>query len=163
MIENFDDEKIASMESFSKMAQNYANMSERKNQPIKVLSDEDNVDLTDLALNVEEVGGMFKRLSNLSVNDDIKQFFLKLYDINEIELNDIVKLFELNNFKTHNPNRNFLKQNNIWAITRQILVLEAKNIKSMLETMDKKISKEKTKWLRNAILRRLDMIELILE
>lgn len=163
MGENFDDEKIASMESFSKMAKDYAEMDLIGNRQVRVLNDDENVDLTDLALRIEGVGELLQKLSNLDISNDIRQFFSKLYDVNKIELDDIVRIFELKNFNTHNPIKNFFRQNNILDVINQIVIKETKNIQSMLEAMDKNISKDKKQWLKNAITRRLNMIELILE
>lgn len=163
MIENFDDEKIASMESFSKMAQKYAGLKTDNKSEVKVLSGEENLDLTNLALGIEEVGEFLKRLANYGINSDAKQFFSQLYHINKLELNDVVNIFELKNFSTHNPIKNDFVANNIWGAITKVIIGETKNIQSMLFAVDKNISKEKKDWLKNAIKRRLDMIELILE
>ena len=163
MIENFDDDKLASEQSFCNMAQKYSNLNTQNGGVVSVLSDDESLDLTNLALNVERVGDVLKKLSKVGVNNETRQFFSKLYEINKLEIGDIVRIFELKDFEKHNPSKGALMPNSVWGLVVKVIIYEAKNIQEMLEAMNKNVSKDKKQWLYNAINRRIDMIELILE
>lgn len=166
MVENFDDNKLASEQSFSQMARNYA-LKSLNGKVVSTLNNddvvEDEIDVMRLALNMEDVGELLKRITNLSVDTNLKQFYQRFLDINQIELDDLISKFNLKSFKTHNPKNKFINSNNLLKLKMQTIYNEIKNIEFMFNALKSRLGQDKQVFFSDAILRRLNMVELILE